>query len=239
MANGLEKSFIRLTRSVIDSYMEGFETAFPAVVRKVNSDGTVDVTPSIRNVLKNMQIEPDGEDGKPLPVQGVPVLWPGTSAAIVRFGLEEGDPVICVSSSRDLRAWVEGGEDKGPFDPLSFSGNDLNDLLAIPMSRGGEKKVTVEISHDGKVSIEADSVSVKAEKIKVDGKLEVTGDASFGNKISASGNITSEGKMNALDFSTSLVSLNTHLHYATAPYSPVTAPYDPANPPSPPTPPDE
>ncbi len=236
MSDGITKNFIRLIRSVIDSYMEGFETAFPATVKKVNSDGTVDVTPSIRNVLKNMQIEPDGKDDKPLPVLGVPVLWPGTSAAVVKFELEEGDPILCVSSSRDLRAWVEGGEDKGPYDPKSFSGNDLNDLVAIPMSRGGKKKVTVEILHDGKVSIEADSVSVKAEKMKVDGELEVTGDASFGSKISASGNITSEGKMNALDFSTSLVSLNTHLHYATTPYAPVTAPYDPANPPDPPTP---
>lgn len=148
MSNGLEKSFVRLTRSVIDSYMEGFETAFPAVVKKVNDDGTVDVTPSIRNVLKNMQIEPDGSDGNPLPIEGVPVLWPGTSAAVVKFALEEGDPVLCVASSRDLRAWVKGGEDKGPFDPLSFSGNDLNDLLAIPMSRGGSRAVSVTIGRD-------------------------------------------------------------------------------------------
>ena len=42
MSSGLEKSFVRLTRAVIDSYMEGFETAFPGVVKKVNDDGTVD-----------------------------------------------------------------------------------------------------------------------------------------------------------------------------------------------------
>jgi hypothetical protein len=220
-------SFVKLINSVIDSYMEGFETAFPAVVEKVNGDGTVDVTPSIRNVLKNMQIEPDGEDGKPLPVESVPVLWPGTSAAIVKFELAKGDPLLCVSSSRDLRAWVEGGESKGPFNPLSFSGNDLNDMIAIPMSRGGSKKVTVTIGRDGNVSLEADSVTVTAGSVKVDGELEVTGGASFGEKV------------NAADFSTPLVSLNTHLHYATAPYSPVTTPYDPANPPSPPTPPSE
>lgn len=180
MSSGLVKSFIRITRSVIESYMEGFETAFPAVIKKVNDDGTVDVTPSIRNVLKNMQIEPDGKDKKPLPVLGVPVLWPGTSSAIVKFELKEGDPVLCVSSSRDLRAWVEGGEDKGPYDPKSFSGNDLNDLIAIPMSRGGKKKVVVEISHDGKVSVEADTeLLIKTPNVKIDGELEVTGDARF------------------------------------------------------------
>lgn len=186
MSNGLDKAFIRLTRSVIDSYMEGFETAFPAVIKTVNEDGTLDVTPSIRNVLKNMQIEPDGKDGKPLEVRGVPVLWPGTSAAIVKFELQAGDPVLCVASSRDLRAWIEGGEDKGPYDPKSFSGNDLNDLMAVPMSRGGSKKVTVTISHDGKVSVEANSeVLIKSAKVKVDGELEVTGDAKFLTKTAA------------------------------------------------------
>lgn len=200
MASGIEKSFLRLVRSVIDSYMEGFETAFPAVVKKVNGDGTVDVTPSIRNTLKNMQIEPDGEDKKPLPVLGVPVLYPGTSKAIVKFELSEGDPVLCVSSSRDLRAWVEGGEDKGPYDPKSFSGNDLNDLVAIPLSRGsGERKVTVNIGHDGKVSLTAISVSV-------DGNLSVNG------KISATGDVTSNGKMNANDFATPTLSLMNHTH---------------------------
>ena len=175
MASGIEKSFLRLVRSVIDSYMEGFETAFPAVVKKVNGDGTVDVTPSIRNTLKNMQIEPDGEDKKPLPVLGVPVLYPGTSKAIVTFELSEGDPVLCVSSSRDLRAWVEGGEDKGPYDPKSFSGNDLNDLVAIPFSRGGDKAVTVNVGRDslsiegkGKIEMAGDGT------VTINGHLEVT-----------------------------------------------------------------
>ena len=175
MANGLDKIIVRLVRTLIDSYMEGFETAFPAVVKKVNGDGTVDVTPSIRNVLKNMQIEPDGKDGKPLPVEGVPVMWPGTSAAVVKFELAEGDPLLCVASSRDLRAWVEGGEDKGPYDPKSFSGNDLNDLIAIPLSRGsGDRAVSVTIGRDsykveGKGTIEMNNDGT----VLVNGHLEV------------------------------------------------------------------
>ena len=211
MANGLDRIIVSLVRTLVDSYMEGFETAFPAVVKKVNDDGTVDVTPSIRNVLKNMQIEPDGKDGKPLPVEGVPVLNIGTSAAIVKFGLAEGDPVLCVSSSRDLRAWIEGGENKGPYDPLSFSGNDLNDLMAIPMSRGGNKKVTVTISHEGKVSVEAESdVTITSPNVKIDGKLEVTGNVDVG------GDVSSEGQMNATDFATQAFSLVNHSHATAA-----------------------
>lgn len=175
MASGLEKNFVRLVRSVIDSYMEGFETAFPAVVKKVNDDGTVDVVPSIRNALKNMQIEPDGDDNKPLPVENVPVVWCGTSQALVKFELEAGDPVLCIASSRDLREWIDGGEENGPYNPKSFSGNDLNDLIALPVSRGGKKKVVFDISHDGKIAVSADSFTI-------DGELEVTGDVKIMTK---------------------------------------------------------
>lgn len=174
MSSGLEKTFVRLTRAVIDSYMEGFETAFPGVVKKVNDDGTVDVTPSIRNVLKNMQYEPDGDDGKPLPIEGVPVLWPGTSAAIVKFELSVGDPVLCVASSRDLRSWIEGGEENGPYDPLSFSGNDLNDILAVPMSIGGKKAVSITLGRDFlKVESKGTLEMKKDGTVLVNGHLEV------------------------------------------------------------------
>lgn len=208
MSDGITKNLIRLIRSVIDSYMEGFETAFPATVKKVNSDGTVDVTPSIRNVLKNMQIEPDGKDGKPLPVEGVPVMNIGTSAAIVKFELAEGDPVLCVASSRDLRSWVGGGENKGPFDPLSFSGNDMNDLVAIPMSRGGSKKVSLTISHDGSLNVEANTdVSIKSPNVKIEGALEVTGNLEVGGDVSSDGTVT--GSMDVVGGG---ISVLTHIH---------------------------
>jgi hypothetical protein len=123
-----------------------------------------------------MQIEPDGKDGKPLPVEGVPVLWPGTSSAVVKFELAEGDPLLCVASSRDMRTWADGGEDKGPYDPMSFSGNDLNDLIAIPLSRGsGDRAVSVTIGRDsykveGKGTIEMKNDGT----VLVNGHLEVS-----------------------------------------------------------------
>lgn len=168
-------SLVSLINKVIDSYMEGFETAFPAVVKKVNADGTVDVTPSIRNVLKNMQVEPDGDDKKPLPVLGVPVLWPGTAAAVVKFELAAGDPVLCVASSRDLRDWVDGGEDKGPYTPKSFSGNDLNDLMAIPMSRGGSRAVSVTLGRDSLTVAGNGTIEMKNDgTVLINGHLEVS-----------------------------------------------------------------
>lgn len=203
----MANSLVKLIKSVIESYMEGFETAFPAVVKKVNGDGTVDVTPSVRNTLKNMQIEPDGEDGIPLQIEGVPVMWPGTSSAIVKFELSAGDPLLCIASSRDLREWVDHGEGKGPYSPKSFSGNDLNDLVAVPLSRGGQKKVTVNISHDGNVTIEADSVTIDADEVNVDGDLSVDG------KISAKGDVESEGTLSgSQEVMLKGVPLSTHIH---------------------------
>lgn len=167
-------SIVKLINSVIDSYMEGFETAFPAIVESVNDDGTIDVMPSIRNVLKNMQIEPDGEDGKPLPIQGIPVLWPGTTNAIVKFELKKGDPVLCIASSRDLQEWVEKGENKGPYSPKSFSGNDLNDIMALPMSRGGSKSISITIGRDSVKVAGSGSIEMKSDgSVLINDHLEV------------------------------------------------------------------
>lgn len=193
--------FAGLFDSFFDSRMEGFETAFPGVVRRVNGDGTVDVTPSVRNVLKNMQVEPDGKDGRPLPVEGVPVLWPGTATAVARFELAEGDPLLLVASSRDIREWVSGGEESGPYTPKSFSGNDLNDLVAIPLTMGSRKRrtTTITVKRDGTVKIECESVEIDAGNVKISGELEV------GKGVKAGGEVTA-------NVETLPVNLSTHTH---------------------------
>ena len=193
--------FAGLFDSFFDSRMEGFETAFPGVIRRVNGDGTVDVTPSVRNVLKNMQVEPDGKDGRPLPVESVPVLWPGTATAVARFELAEGDPLLLVASSRDIREWVSGGEERGPYTPKSFSGNDLNDLVAIPLTMGSRKRrtTTITVKRDGTVKIECESVEIDAGNVKISGELEV------GKGVKAGGDVTANAE-------TLPVNLSTHTH---------------------------
>lgn len=109
---------------------------------------------------------PDGKDGKPSEIRGVPVLVPGTASAAVKFELAEGDPVLLVASSRDLRRWRKGGGwDGGTYDPESFAaGNDLNDLMAIPFRREShgktEPKTTVTIGRDGEVTANAGTLPV-------------------------------------------------------------------------------
>lgn len=196
---------MELANETFDSRMEDFETAVPGVVERVNADGTVDARPSIRNVLKNMQLEPtDPKTGRLRPVQGIPVLWPGTAAAVAKFELAEGDPVLLVASSRDLRTWKEGGwASEDPYSPPSFAGNDMNSLLAVPLrleSHGtASPKTTVTIGRDGSVKVECGNVEIDAASVRISGELEV------GGSVKADGEVTANA-------GTLPVNLSTHAH---------------------------
>lgn len=206
----MAKSLTGLFYELFDNAMEGFETAMPGTVSAVNADGTVDVRPSVRNVLRNMQMEPADSDGRLSAIRSVPVLWPGTAATLVKFELAEGDPVLLVASSRDLREWKEGGweNDGKAYAPTSFAaGCDLNDLLAIPVRRelhgNSEPKVKLTVNRNGSVEMECKSVSLKADSLDLAGDLSVTG------KIAADGEVTANAK-------TMPVNLSTHIHASAA-----------------------
>lgn len=196
-------------RKVIDSYMETFETGFPGTISAVNGDGTIDALPSVRNALTNLQQEGGGGDVNPM--RAIPVLWPGTATAIVRFELSKGDPVWLISGSRDQSVWADGDwadAVKDPFRAPSFGGNDLNSLVAIPVrweSHGsGNPKITVTVKKDGKVEIEtAADIAIKAGTLDIEGDLKLTG------KIEATGEITAMA-------GTTPVNLSTHIHASSA-----------------------
>lgn len=214
----MAKNLVSIFRQVIDGYMESFETAFPGIVKSVNSDGTVNVTPSVRNCLANMQLQNGGGEIGAIP--DVPVLYPGTATALVKFEIKAGDPVLLVASSRDLAAWASGKWEDGPFNPLSFDGNDLNDLMALPVRRLDHKekpKATITISASGSISVESSgNVDVKAENVKIDAsKATITGDLSVNGAIDAGGNIDSKGSVSAMvDVSAvgGAVKLSSHTH---------------------------
>lgn len=192
-----------------DARMEGFETAIPGTVSAVNSDGTVNVRPSVRNVLKNMQMEPADSEGKLNAIPNVPVMRPGTAKASVVFELAEGDPVLLVSSSRDIGTWKEGGYSSGPFAPGSFGGCDLNSLVAVPCVPAGmdaSPSVTVTVARDGSVTVESSSVTVKADSVKLDAdEVSVTGTLSVDGGIESGGDVTANA-------SSLPVSLASHKH---------------------------
>lgn len=172
-------SITGLFNQLFDNKMESFETAFPARVKAVNGDGTVDVVPSIKNVLKNMQMEPTDSDGNLNAISDVPILFPGTASAIIEFEIKVGDPILCISSSRDLRSWNEGSWDSDkPFEPLSFSGNDLINLIAIPLRKtnGNAPFTKIHVSAAGTVTVSTDKVEINAKKLHVSGEIEADGE---------------------------------------------------------------
>lgn len=204
-------NIVKVVNKVIDSYMETFETSMPGVITAVNVDGTVDVRPSIRNCLKNMQMEPDDpKTGDIMVLKGVPVLWPGTDQAIVQFTLSAGDPVLLISSSRDTRKWVDNGWASGTVAPVSFSGNGLNDMMAIPVRRIEHKskpKTSITIDRNGGILVESESATIKAKSCEISGDLRVTG------RITADNDIESKGTVKGtVDVKTSTVSLGSHIH---------------------------
>ena len=191
---------VKIASGVFDSEMETFETAMPGNVAKVNEGGTVDVRPSIRNCLSNMQLEPTQKDGQLRTIKNVPVLFPGTASAIVKFELQEGDPVLLVASSRDLSEWKAGDWVHGlPCTPRSFAGNDLNSLLAIPVrmeSHGDKKpKITVTVKNDGSVRVECGKIEIDAGCVKISGELEV------GKGVKAGGEVTANADTLAVNLS--------------------------------------
>ncbi|OWV13254.1 Gp138 family membrane-puncturing spike protein [Fibrobacter sp. UWB5] len=209
MANSIAK----LLDSFFDNKMEDFETAFPAAIESVNDDGTVNVRPSVRNCLRNMQMEPNMKDGKLMVIKNVPVLWAGTKTVHIEYELDKGDTVLCISSSRDIRNWKKEKWNEAAYDPVSFSGNDLLNLLAIPFRRIQESATTViNIDREGNVTIKASEVKLDAENVLITGKLDVDGDISSGGNIASDGEIEASGKVKGSDFATPTLTFSKHMH---------------------------
>lgn len=217
MANSIAK----LLDSFFDNKMEDFETAFPAAIESVNDDGTVNVRPSVRNRLRNMQMEPNMKDRKHIVIKNVPVLWAGTKTVHIEYELDQGDTVLCISSSRDIRNWKKEKWDEAAYDPVSFSGNDLLNLLAIPFRRVQESATTViSIDRKGNVTVKASELTLDAENVKITSKLAVDGDISSAGNIASDDEIEATGNVKGADFATPTLSFNGHAHPTAATGSP-------------------
>lgn len=190
-----------IDKKSIDKYMQTFETAFPATVKAVNDDGTISAIPSVRNCLINGVPEFVGVDVKP--IENIPVLHIGINAVDLSMELQEGDPVLLISSSRDLSQWKQAEKwDTKSYYPKSFGGNDLNNLLAIPVrtEKSETPKVKIEISKDGKMTINCD------------GELDITSaKTTIKNDVEITGALKATGEITAMSDSTN-VSLSTHIH---------------------------
>lgn len=63
------------------------------------------------------------------PIQGVPVIWPGSQDFTVQSALKRGDRVLLVFSESSIGNWIRGTGDVDAEDETRFS---LQDAIAIP-----------------------------------------------------------------------------------------------------------
>uniref|UniRef100_A0AAU6VZD3 Baseplate protein n=2 Tax=unclassified bacterial viruses TaxID=12333 RepID=A0AAU6VZD3_9VIRU len=107
--------------------MSQIHTAIPCKVVNVysnNQQQKVDVIPSVNNLLK----DGSGEEG--MQILGVPVIFPGSSATLISFPINQGDTVWCMFSQRSMDNFKIGnGEPTTANDYRKFSDQDA---VAIP-----------------------------------------------------------------------------------------------------------
>lgn len=112
-------------RAAIVAYMQGVHTAMPVEVQAYySSKKQVDVHPLIKIAFQ-------GKDEITCPViSSVPIMYPGSSDAVIQFPLKKGDSGLLICSERSMENWLaSSGGEASPGDPRRFS---LTDSVFLP-----------------------------------------------------------------------------------------------------------
>ena len=204
---------------IISRRLNGIETAVPAKVTDVASDGTISVVALIRKVTVDGIVDTDN-----LVISGIKPFVVG-NATSSEVEIEKGSQVLLVALSRHSREWLNTSSDD-PVTPRSSNGNMLNDVVAIPLSRGDRKK-----GESSKIYLGADgTVEVKSkfgQTMRFESDGSITFNPKSGSKVKISGDLevagnmeTTAGVVKGMDFQTATLSFNTHVHNCSAPGSP-------------------
>ena len=104
--------------------LEDVHVALPGTVTTYSKDTRLaTVKPSVK--LRSLH----GDKFDIPPIQGVPVIWPGSSEFTVQGTLKRGDRVLLVFSEASIGNWIRGKGDVDAEDETRFS---LQDAIAIP-----------------------------------------------------------------------------------------------------------
>lgn len=181
--------------------LENIETALPAVITKMNGDGTIDCKPCIRKVAPNGVFD---IVNPALPK--VPVMRIGGSYAEFDFPVKKGDQVLLVAISRDSEQWKLTLKDD--IIPESSSGLTLNDFVALPIvaPKKPHGAAKIRVGEDGSIElVPGDSGQIWAKgDLIVEGKVDAGGDVVAGATITETAIVETGG-----------VSLQTHIHPTT------------------------
>lgn len=166
----------------------------------------------------------------------VPVMFPGCGDYVLTFPVNQGDECLLVFAERCINHWFTQG---GVQEQEELCHHDASDAIAIIGLRSQPNKIEnfdtkrvqlrntdgdtlVTLDKDGKIiagvdgammTIEDGKVTVKADDIKLDGDVEITGDLTSKGDVDISGDVTGKG---SADFSNDVtgagISLQTHIH---------------------------
>ena len=104
--------------------LEDVHVALPGTVTTYSKETRLaTVKPSVR--LRSLH----GDKLDIPPIQGVPVIWPGSQEFTVQGSLKRGDRVLLVFSEASIGNWLRGTTDVDAEDETRFS---LQDAVAIP-----------------------------------------------------------------------------------------------------------
>jgi hypothetical protein len=173
-------------------------TSMPCSVVKYNADKqSVDVQPLIKKEYSNGYVAN-------LPViQGLPLIFPGSSNSLISFPISVGDIVLAVFSEKSIDKWVRSNGK--PVDPSKGLMHDLSDAFAVPglqtfrthnnpstenlevrFNIGTSNENSVKLKSDGSVEINAPtSVTVNSPSATFTGNVHVDGAISADGEVSS------------------------------------------------------
>lgn len=156
--------FLKSCQSMIEGRFANFETAIPAIIKKVNGD-RIDVLPAVKGYTKNGVVA----DFENFAILGVPLLKIGTENFSISVAAKEGDKVLLIYSSRCLNGLKKNGWGKKPCDPNGISSNDANNCFAIQVCTN-EAANKIEVKEDGEINVHTKKA------ITINGFLEIAGE---------------------------------------------------------------
>lgn len=123
-----------IARRTIERALAQARVAIPARVEEFDADA--------RTVVAQPLIRPPGPVGDTVeeaPLHDVPVIWPGSGRARMRFDLATGDQVLLVFGDHAIDDWALGltkptATDPRLVDPAEVRSHDYTDAIAIPLA---------------------------------------------------------------------------------------------------------
>lgn len=140
--SGMENSEILTLAEIVDqainTYLSGVHTCMPGIIVDYQpAKKTATVQPTVKLKYKSDEIV-----SMPL-ISSVPVIFPGSSDAVIHFPLAKGDGVLIVFSETSLENWIAAAS--GEVEPGDDRRYNLTDAFCIPglfPPKNGGKTVT-------------------------------------------------------------------------------------------------